>query len=587
MNGNRSNLRVLPVLCFLAAFLVFTMPALAQDTSVTGKVVDQGKAVIPGVIVTLTSITGAGRTAETDPVGVYRFLQLPPGTYQIKAELQGFKTAVVEQLELLVDTATTIDLVMEIGEISDTVTVEASAAKLNVTDATLGNAFAGSRIRQLPLESRNVAALLSLQPAVTESGYVSGARSDQSNLTLDGIDVNDQQQGTAFETVIRVNPDSVQEFRVTTSNPDATQGRSSGGQVSLVSRTGTNEFHGALYWYHRNTVTTSNNFFNNRTDVPRPKLIRNLFGASFGGPIIRDRMFFFYNYEGRRDAKEESDLRTVPLASLGEGKVIYDNTAGGVTTLTKDDMNALYPVGVNETMLSFLADAASRYPANDFSEGDGLNTAGFRFNAPLPLAYNAHTATLNFNLDRQAKHILTMRYNYQHDTSANIPEWPDTPIPTTWSHPTGYAATHTWTVSPKVVNTFRFGLTRQAFSDQGDSDKNNFYVRSVFQPFSYSRTFSRTTPVYNIVDDVAWVKGNTPGSSAPISGSSATSGSLSAIPTTPTASITTGIRIPEASWWIRSRISKGTPPPSKPPSRASWDGSTPTAPTSTSRRMAA
>jgi len=506
MNSNCS--RVLAMVSALAVVLIFALPVHAQSTGVSGKVLDQARAVIPGVTVTLTSPTGAQRTAISDDVGFYQFLQLRPGTYSLKAELQGFKTAVQPRVELLVDSPMTVDLIMEVGEITETVTVDASAIKLNTTNATLGNAFDGTRIRQLPLESRNVASLLSLQPGVTQSGYVSGSRSDQSNLTLDGIDVNDQQQGTAFETVIRVNPDSVQEFRVTTSTPDATQGRSSGGQVSLITRTGTNEFHGALYWYHRNTVTTANTFFNNRSGVPTPKLLRNLFGGSLSGPVIKDRVFFFYNYEGRRDAKETSVLRDVPLPSLGEGKVLYKNTAGGVTTLTRDDMTKLFPIGVNQTMLSFLADAAKRYPANDTSSGDGLNTAGFRFNAPLPLAYNAHTATMSFNLDRQAKHILTLRGNYQHDSEASNPRWPDTPVPATWSHPVGYAATHTWTVGPKLVNTLRFGLTRQAFSDQGDSDKNNFYVRDVFQPFSYSRTFSRITPVYNLVDDVAWVNGN-------------------------------------------------------------------------------
>jgi len=508
MIGKTWNQRLLSLLCLSAALILVALPAQAQDTSVTGKVVDQGKAVIPGVIVTLTSSTGAERTVETDPTGVYRFLNLRPGTYQLKAELQGFKTAVVDSVVLLVDTPGTIDLEMEIGEITELVTVEANAAKLNVTDATLGNAFEGVRIRELPLESRNVANLLSLQPAVTETGYVSGARSDQSNLTLDGIDVNEQQQGTAFETVLRVSPDSVQEFRVTTSTPDATMGRSSGGQVSLVTRTGTNEYHGSLYYFHRNTVTTANTFFNNRIGEKTPKLLRNLFGGSFGGPIIKDRMFFFYNYEGRRDAKETSVINAVPLAVLGQGAVKYNNDAGGVTTLTTEDINRIYPAGANPAAIAVLAEAAGKYPSNDSGIGDGLNYGGFRFNAPLPLKHNAHTATLFFNLDEQARHTLSLRGNYQHDLEAGAPRFPDSPGTDLWSHPLGYTASHTWTISPKVVNTFRFGVTRQAFSDQGDSSNNSINFRFVYSPRDFSRTLSRLTPVYNIVDDIAWVKGN-------------------------------------------------------------------------------
>jgi Carboxypeptidase regulatory-like domain len=291
----------------LAAFVLMAASAQAQVTSVTGKVTDSGGAVVPGATVTITGSTGAIRTDITNEVGVYRFLQLAPGVYQIKAELQGFKTAVRERVELLVDTPTTADLQLDVGQIAQTVVVEEGTSKLNTVDGTLGNAINGLQIRQLPLESRNVATLLSVQPGVTSTGYVTGARSDQSNLTLDGIDVNEQQTGEAFQTVLRITPDSVQEFRVTTATPTATQGRSSGGQVSLITRTGNNQWHGSLYHFHRNTVTTANDFFNNRSGVERPKLLRNLFGGSVGGPIAEDRAFFFYNYEGQpgRSAVED------------------------------------------------------------------------------------------------------------------------------------------------------------------------------------------------------------------------------------------------------------------------------------------
>ncbi len=509
MNWKQTFLRMPHILLFAAALLLISLPASAQVTSLTGKVTDPAGAVVPGVSVTLTSATGAERTDVTNEVGVYRFIQLSPGKYKVRAELAGFKAAVKENLELLVDTPAVLELRLEVGQINETVTVQADAQKLNTQDATLGNAFEANRIVQLPLESRNVASLLSLQAAVTPDGSVSGSRSDQSNLTLDGIDVNEQQTGEAFQTVLRITPDSVQEFRVTTNTPTATQGRSSGGQVSLVTKTGTNQWHGSLYEFHRNTVTTANDFFNNRSGVERPKLLRNLFGGSVGGPIIKDRAFFFYNYEGRRDAKGESVVRTVPLASLGQGIVKYYDTAGGITTLTTADLNQLYPeAGVNPLAVAALADAAKKYPANDTGLGDGLNTGGFRFNAPLPLKQNAHTATLNFNLTKDARHVVLLRGNYQQDLEAGRPQFPDTPGTQIWSHPTGFMAQETWTLTRNLVNTVRFGLTRQAFSQQGDSADNSISFRFVFSPRSFSRTLSRVTPVYNFVDDVAWVKGN-------------------------------------------------------------------------------
>jgi len=509
MTMSNLRFRMLFAFCIAAAFVFAALPAYAQTSSISGRVLDQAGAVIPGVTVHLTSATGVERTAISNDVGLYQFLQVAPGNYTLRAELSGFKTAVRSNLQLLVDTPRTLDLTLEIGELTETVTVEAGAVKLNTTDATLGNTFEAKRIIELPLESRNVANLLSLQPGVTEDGYVTGSRSDQSNLTLDGIDVNEQQEGTAFETVIRVNPDSVQEFRVTTHTATASQGRSSGGQVSLITKTGTNELHGSAYWYHRNTATTANDFFNNRSGVPVPKLLRNLFGGSLGGPILKDRAFFFYNYEGRRDAKQESVLRTVPLASLGLGQVKYPSTSGGITTLTPANIATIFPaVGTNPAAIAALANAASKYPSNDSGVGDGYNYAGFRFNAPLPVAYNAHTANFSFNLDPQARHVLNIRGNYQHDNNKLAPQWPDTPAPGLWSHPLGVAVTHTWTVTPKLVNTLRLGLTRQAFSRQGDSGDNSISFRFIFSPRLFQRTESRTTPVYNIVDDLAWVSGN-------------------------------------------------------------------------------
>jgi hypothetical protein len=500
----------LSFLALAAAFMLIAAPLMAQTTSVSGKVADQGGGVIPGVTITLTSSTGVVKTTATNEVGVYQFPQLPPGNYSIKAEMKGFKTASVGKLDLLVDTHVIQDFKLEVGGLAETVTVEASGMKLNTVDATLGAAFEGFRVIQLPLESRNVANLLSLQAGVTEAGYVSGARADQSNLTLDGIDVNEQQTGEAFQTVLRVNPDSLQEFRVTTASPNAAQGRSSGGQVSLVTKSGTNEFHGSLYEYHRNTATTANDFFNNRSGVPRPKLIRNLFGGSLGGPIKKDRLFFFYNYEGRRDAKETSVLNVVPLASLGQGLVKYNNTAGGITTLTPATMATLYPGvgGVNPLAVADLAAAAARYPANDTGVGDGLNIGGFRFNAPLPVKYNAHTVNLAYNLNADATHAISFRGNYQQDKEAGAPRWTDTPGTDRWSHPIGFASTYTWTVSPRLVNTFRAGLTRLAYSQQGDSSSNSISYRFVYSARNFSRTLNRTTPLWNITDDVAWVKGN-------------------------------------------------------------------------------
>src|ERR1700681_2865833 len=163
----------------------------------------------------------------------------------------------------------------------------------------------------------------------TRSGAVNGMRSDQSNVTLDGIGVNDQNFGYAFKSVLNVPPDSVQEFRVTTANANADSGYSSGAQVSLVTKSGTNSFHGSAYEYNRNTIFSANDPFLKYSQLTSgqpnkaPKLLRNVFGATLGGPIWKNRVFFFANYEGRRDAQGTSALRTVPSPTLRAGDLIY------------------------------------------------------------------------------------------------------------------------------------------------------------------------------------------------------------------------------------------------------------------------
>src|SRR5688500_3619117 len=421
----------------LALMLVATISyGQSGGSTVRGTVRDPNGNLVSGANVTLTDPEkNFTRTQPTNEDGAYVFNAIPPGTYRLDVAAPGFKTASATGLVALVDTLTEKDVQLEVGAVSETVDVTAGAeAAINTSDASLGNSFERKRIVELPLNANNVVGLLSLQPGVTRSGFVNGGRADQSNITLDGVDVNEQQDGLdvitdeAFASVLRVTRDSLQEFRVTTTNPNAEQGRSSGAQVSLVTRSGSNQWHGSLFEIHRNTVTTANDFFNNAAGVERPQLLRNIFGGSVGGPIKNDRAFFFFTYEGFREATATSVVREVPLPTLGQGIVRYRTesefsdpgcpagTPAGVNCLTVDEINATYASvganpGVNQDALNFLAAAAARYPANDTTTGDGLNTSGFRFNARTPTELNTYIARLDFNLtDRQT---LFVRGNYQ------------------------------------------------------------------------------------------------------------------------------------------------------------------------------
>ena len=210
---------------------------------------------------------------------------------------------------------------------------------------------------RFPLEGRNVPDLLSLQAGVaytgnrigdkdqdTRNGAVNGARSDQSNVTLDGVDVNDQSNGYAFTSVLPVTQDSVQEFRVTTTNYGADQGQGSGAQVALVTKSGTNAFHGSAYEYLRNTITSANDYLVKQSELNigapnKPlQLNRNIFGATVGGPLRKDRLFFFTNYEGTREREQQRAERVIPTPSLCQGIFQYVNVNGGITTFTPTDL---------------------------------------------------------------------------------------------------------------------------------------------------------------------------------------------------------------------------------------------------------
>jgi hypothetical protein len=511
-----------------------SISAQSATSSVNGSVSDAQNRVISGATVRLINDeTGFNRTVVTGGSGSFNFASVPPGTYRVEVEAAGFKKLIQSNVQALVDKAAEVNAMLEVGNISEVVNVAGGDIQsvVNTQDASLGNNFISKQIQELPLEGRNVGNLLSLQPGVTRGGSVTGSRSDQANITLDGVDVNDQQLGTAFTPVVRVTPDSVDEFRVTTSNADASRGRSSGAQITLSTKSGTNEFRGALYEYHRNTVTTANDFFNNSSGVERPKLIRNLFGGRLGGPIIKDRLFFFYNYEALREARETPVQQTVPLPSLGAGTVRFcsgrdandvpvpGGGCGVIKSVTAAQINALTSNGtpgglavvdVNPAGLSVLAAAAARYPANDFSIGDGLNTAGFRFNATIPSAENTHTARVDWNVTSDDKHKISFRTTIQDDFTDTIgaQAFPDTPSARRVSKPFNVGIGHTWLISNNLINNFRYGFTRQSFTDEGDATNDFLRFRGVFSPLNFAYPFSRQTDTQNFVNDFSWIKGN-------------------------------------------------------------------------------
>src|ERR1700674_867467 len=332
------------VVMLLSASLAWTI----ATASLRGTVTDpDGKAVTGADVVLANAESRTERTVTTGNQGEYQFLLVPSGSYTLTVKAAGFRGYEQRNLVLLVNTPATANVQLKVGVATEILTVTSEAPAINLVDASLGNSFNQTQVQDIPLEGRNVPDLLSLQAGVaytgnrigdkdqdTRNGAVNGARSDQSNVTLDNVDVNDQSNGYAFTSVLPVTQDSVQEFRVTTTNYGADQGQGSGAQVSLVTKSGGNQFHGSVYEYVRNSFTSANDYpvktselLDGQPNKPL-KLNRNIFGVSLGGPLQKDRMFFFANYEGTRQNEEHSTVRSIPTAAMRDGVIRYLCTGG-------------------------------------------------------------------------------------------------------------------------------------------------------------------------------------------------------------------------------------------------------------------
>lgn len=321
--------------CLLLLSVCLTLNAFAQvnSASVTGLVTDTAGAVVPNASVTLKNkATNVETTATTDSSGYYTFASVPVGEYAVTFERQGFKRVVIDAVKLDVGQKARVDASFEVGAVTETVTVT-SATLLTTQEATTGGVIENHLVEQLPLSGRNWDDLISLVPGVqvdryTEEGggtaggrtggaNVHGVRSLQNNFVLDGVDNNSISENVQELTtqIARPSVDSIQEFKVSTNPYSAENGRSPGALVSVVTKSGSNAFHGTLYEFHRNRVFDANNFFNNRAGAQKPQNIQNQFGGNIGGPVVKDNAFFFFNYEGTRIRKGTTRLGNVPLAN--------------------------------------------------------------------------------------------------------------------------------------------------------------------------------------------------------------------------------------------------------------------------------
>jgi hypothetical protein len=533
MRGFSFNDRIAVI---LGIVMVTAMAQGQSTTSLRGVIADPSGAVIAGAAVTLTSVdNGSSRQSVTDSTGAYSFVQVAPGTYKLTAEKAGFAKMSQNDIKLLVNTPSTLDVTMKVSSVGEVVNVTTEVSKVNTIDASVGNPYGELQVRQLPLQTRNVVELLSLQPGVSSNGEVLGARRDQNNISLDGVDVNNNQnsglvaQATAtitggyqgsnangstinsgFNAVLPIPLDSVQEFRVTVAGEGPNMGRSSGGQVALVTKSGTNQLHGSLYEYNRNTATAANTWFNNQAGVPRQPLVRNQFGASIGGKAIPDRVFYFFNYEQREDASGVAQVRAVPSDTLRQGIFQFRTADGKVQTLNAADIQSVDPLhlGVNQSILQVV----NQYPhGNDpaFGEDNGLNFSGFRFNAPSHRSDHAIVGKIDLHLDSASKHTVSLRGTLADNTDDQVLEqFPgQTPASTLRDNSKGFSAQYTALLRPNLVNVFNLGYTRFGQALSGVTGPVLFQTSLDSLQNPSARPFAQRLLTINPNDNITWMKG--------------------------------------------------------------------------------
>jgi hypothetical protein len=402
-----------------AVVLLFNLTVLGQTATtarITGQVTDAQGAVVGGATVKLVDkSTNQERTTTTNEEGRYAFPSLTPGTYDVVVTKQGFRRESVASVLAEVTKSVIVDVSIQPGGTAEQVTITAAGeVQLQKDDSSVGNVIDSEKISYLPSADRQITSLLTLQPGVPTSGEVTGSRADQNTFNLDGVDVSDNVIGLPFKTVVPTPNESIQEFRVTVSNPTASFGRSAGSQVELVTKRGSNQYHGSLYEYHQDASLNSNTWDNNNLGLRRPGDVDNRFGGSAGGPIWKEKIFFFFNYEGRRQAAAQQFSRLVPTDSLKSGVLKFQDATGAVVTYNPKTFDPL-GIGSNAAVLAVL----NRMPApNNFSAGDGLNTAFFTANVPTSLNDDFGVLRLDYQLNSKWSVLATGRANRDIQTNA-------------------------------------------------------------------------------------------------------------------------------------------------------------------------
>ncbi len=428
--------------------------------SIEGLVKDNTGGVIPGVTVVLTSTdTGASRQVLSDDGGNYVFTNIKPGNYTIKAELEGFQPVKIEGIKLDVGGKLSYPITMSVSQVTTEVVVQAEVDQVETTTSALDTVIDEKRILDLPLNGRNPLSLVYLTPGVsnglTGGPSANGSRDRGTNYQLDGLDNND----TAVSgNIVSTNVDATSEFRVITSNPSAEYGRAGGAIIDMVTKSGTNEFHGNAYIFNRSENLDAATYNENINDLKKGDYKRNQFGGSIGGPIVKDKVFFFFNTEIYRMRNFASQQARTPTQEYRD-------------TITNP----------------FIAQLFQQYyplPNTDISSRPGVN--GVHAFGSKEIS-NAEQYTFKVDYNMSEAHAFSARYFYNPSDGADPWNLPTTSYGA-WTYggrTQAIALDWTWIISPTLVNNFKLGYNRLTYGyylDPGEYDLgfNGYYESGVF-----------------------------------------------------------------------------------------------------------
>lgn len=523
------------LICLFLSFGAFTPAAHAQTAStgaLTGVVTDATGGTITGASLRMTSqATGEVRTVVTGANGIYFVAALPPGPYTLNVSKNGFKSLTVANLQIIVTETATLNLRLEVGAVAERVTVEATAEQLQTESGTLGRVTSGEQVLSLPLVTRNYTQIISLNPGVAadvnDAGALgrgamgnggapivsNGGSINDNNVQMNGAAINDLQSSGTFSGGVAIpNPDTIQEFKVQTGQYDASYGRNAGANVDLVTKGGGNELHGAAWEFLRNDALNANTFFRNATAQPKPVLKQNQFGFDFGGPIRKDKLFFFTSYQGTRqrngiDVNCSSSINTPALtddrsaAALGAlfagQRGVFQNAFGGVGPAIAANGSNINPVSLALLQLKlpnggFVIPTPQTVDSSKPFESQGFSAFSFA----CPYTEDQFMTNSDWQMSERSK--LAARFFFANsDTIYSLPQAnfgggtaPGFPV-SVKNNFRNFALTHSYIFNPSLVNQAVLGFHR------------TFAVFDQSKVFNYSQINATVPGFDNTIPEIA------------------------------------------------------------------------------------